>query len=271
MTKDQARPLLAEQAIPLPPKGPNRAVGIALLLVEKVAEWQPIGASDIARRLDLPKATVHRLLLALETFGWLERDLENRPLWSVSMRPIAVGGRAIERINGLRMAALSVMDILRHTTGETVHLGLVDGDHISLIERIDGLKSVNVFLPVGTSWALNWSSSGKAVLAHMSETEQARYLSTPRLHRKSETDIIPSAQLAEELEHIRERGYAMSVGLPPSATSSIGTAIFDKAGRPFAGISITGAADRLGEQELIALAPHLMSAARSISMGMNMD
>ena len=34
-----------------------------------------------------------RLLLALETFGWLERDGGSRPLWSVSMRPIAVGGR----------------------------------------------------------------------------------------------------------------------------------------------------------------------------------
>ena len=56
------------------PRGPSRPVGLALRLVERVAEWQPVGASDLARRLALPKATVHRLLLALETFGWLERD-----------------------------------------------------------------------------------------------------------------------------------------------------------------------------------------------------
>lgn len=253
------------------PKGPNRPVGLALLLVERVAEWQPIGASDIARRLTLPKATVHRLLLALEAFGWLERDGGSRPLWSVSMRPIAVGGRAIERKSGLRMAALSVMDALRHTTGETIHLGLVDGENIALIERIDGVNSVNIFLPVGTSWDLSWSSSGKAVLAHLPEAEQARYLQTPRFRRKSETEIIPAGQLADELTQIRERGFAISVGVPPAASSSIGTAIFDKRGRPFAGLSITGASDRLREEQLLALAPHLTAAARRISMGMNMD
>ena len=253
------------------PKGPNRSVGLSLRLVERVAEWQPIGASDIARRLSLPKATVHRLLLALETFGWLERDGGSRPLWSVSMRPIAVGGRAIERKSGLRMAALSVMDALRHATGETIHLGLVDGENIALIERIDGVNSVNIFLPVGTSWDLSWSSSGKAVLAHLPEAERQNYLQTPRLRRKTDTEIIPTDQLAAELLQIRERGFAISVGVPPAASSSIGTAIFDKHGRPFAGLSITGAADRLHEEELLALAPHLVAAARRISIGMSMD
>lgn len=268
------KPLNPEPASPtddIDPKGPNRPVGLALLLVERVAEWQPIGASDIARRLALPKATVHRLLLALEIFGWLERDGGSRPLWSVSMRPIAVGGRAIERKSGLRMAALSVMDALRHATGETIHLGLVDGENIALIERIDGVNSVNIFLPVGTSWDLSWSSSGKAVLAHLPEAEQQSYLRTPRFRRKSETDIIPPDQLAEELAQIRERGFAISVGVPPAASSSIGTAIFDKRGRPFAGLSITGASDRLREEQLLALAPHLTAAARRISIGMNMD
>ena len=252
-------------------RGPSRPVGLALLLVERVAEWQPIGASDIARRLALPKATVHRLLLALETFGWLERDGGSRPLWSVSMRPIAVGGRAIERKSGLRMAALSVMDALRHETGESIHLGLVDGENIVLIERIDGVNSVNIFLPVGTSWDLSWSSSGKSVLAHLPEAELERFLRTPRFRRKSETDIIPVAELRDELAGIRARGFAISVGVPPAASSSIGTAIFDKRGRAFAGLSITGASDRLREDELLALAPQLVAAARRISIGMSMD
>lgn len=51
----------------------------------------------------------------------------------------------------------------------------------------------------------------------------------------------------------------------------IGTAIFDKRGRPFACLSITGAADRLHEKDLLALAPHLVAPARRISIGMSMD
>lgn len=252
-------------------KAPMRPVGLALELIERVAELQPISASDIARRLGVPKATAHRLLLALEHFGWLERDGGSRPLWSVSTRPIAVGGRAIERKSGLRIAALPIMDALRHATGETVHLGLVNGETMLLIERLDGVQSVSVFLPVGTSWDLSWSSAGKSVLAYQSDAQREAFLRTPRFRRRSETEIIPVAELSAELANIRERGFAISVGRPPALSSSIGTAIFDKYGRPFAGLSITGSSSRLREEQLLALAPQLVDAARRISIGMSMD
>lgn len=252
-------------------RAPMRPVGLALRLVQSVAELQPISASEIARRIDLPKATVHRLLLALEQYGWLERDGGSRPLWSVTMKPIAIGGRAIERKSGIRVAALSSMDALRRATGETIHLGLLDGDRIVLIERIDGVNSVNVFLPVGTSWDLHWSSAGKALLAHMPDAVRAAYLARPLVRRKSETDILPAEELAAELAQIRERGFAMSIGTLPARSSSIGAPIFDKRGLPFAGISITGASDRLGADDMLALAPRLTDAARAISIGMSID
>lgn len=252
-------------------KAPMRPVGLALALVERVAEWQPIGASELARRMDLPKATIHRLLLALEVYGWLERDGGTRPRWSVTVKPISIGGRAIEHKSGLRMAALSIMDSLRHATGETVHLGLLQGDNILLIERIDGINSVNIFLPVGTSWDLSWSSAGKVVLANLPVGRQKAYLQTPRFRRKSETEIIPIDELTAELAMIRECGFAMSVGMPPAASSSVGAPIFDKDGVAFAGLSITGAANRLRTDELLTLAPRVVEAARRISIGMTMS
>lgn len=249
-------------------RGPMRPVGLALAVVDRVAELQPIGASDLARHIALPKATVHRLLLALESYGWLERGAGPRPRWSLTVKPIGIGGRAIERKSGLRMAALSVMDSLRHETGETVHLGLLHGDKMLLIERIDGIKSVGIFLPVGTSWDLTWSSSGRAILANLSADEQREFLRTPRYRRRSETDVIPVGELMAELALVRERGFAISVGIAGANSSSIGAAIFDRHGAPFAGLSLSGAVDRLREPELMALAPLLVEAARRISMGM---
>lgn len=262
-----------ERGTAFPPDAASqmRPVRLALQMVERIAQWQPISASELARRLALPKATVHRLLIALEQFGWLERQGGTRPLWSLTSRPITIGGHAIERKSGIRMSALSVMDALRIATGETVHLGLLDGETIILIERLDGFKSVNVFLPTGTSWDLSWSSGGRAVLAHMSAEFQQAYLEVPRYRRKSETDIMPRDELAAELTAIRQQGFAISIGVLPASSSSIGCAIFDKTGAPFAAISISGASDRLGRADLLSLAPHLVEAARSISMGMGMS
>src|SRR5690348_8101143 len=112
-----------------------RPIELALRLIERVAELQPVGTSDLARDMGLPKATVHRLVQALERAGWLEREPDSRALWCVSLKPIAVSGRAIERKRGLRMAALPVMDDLRRETGETLHLGLLVDDGIVLVER----------------------------------------------------------------------------------------------------------------------------------------
>ncbi|QJQ32587.1 IclR family transcriptional regulator [Sphingomonas lacunae] len=243
-------------------------MGLALAVVERVAEAQPIGASDLARRMDLPKATVHRVLLALEAYGWLERDGGVRPRWSVTVRPISIAGRAIEHKSGLRTAALSIMDALRAETGETVHLGLLQGEKILLIERIDGVKSVNIFLPVGTSWDLTWSSGGKAVLAHMPADQLAVFMQSPRYRRKSETDVIPPEELAAELAQIRRQGFAISVGGGASFSSSVGAPIFDSQGCALAGLSISGAANRLRERQLMELAPRVVEAARRINIGM---
>jgi IclR family acetate operon transcriptional repressor len=173
--------------------------------------------------------------------------------------------------SGALVSALSVMDALRNATGETIHLGLLDDEAIILIERLDGFKSVSVFLPTGTSWDLSWSSGGKAVLAHLPIKMQEAYLDTPRYRRKSETDFMPREELAAELATIRQQGFAISVGVQPASSSSIGCAIFDKSGAPFATISITGASDRLRRSDLLALAPQVKEAARRISMGMSMS
>ncbi|WP_337188756.1 IclR family transcriptional regulator [Phenylobacterium sp.] len=246
-----------------------RPVELALQVLERVAEDQPIGASELARRMQLPKATVHRLLIVLEHCGWLERDGDGRAQWSVTLKPVAVAGRAIERKSGLRMAALPVIDELRRTTDETVHLGVLEGDSVVLMERFDGAKSVNRFLPIGTHWHLHWSSAGRAILANFPPDRQAAYLAQPLLKRRS-TEPLEPGELAAELDAVKAQGYAITIGGGEARSSSVGAAIFDKQGFPFAGLSITGAVERLTREKLEALAPQVAAAAHRISMGMSL-
>ena len=56
----------------------------ALRVFEEVAARQPVGLSELARRLDLPKATVQRALTTLEASGWLRHDISQPGLWVVT-------------------------------------------------------------------------------------------------------------------------------------------------------------------------------------------
>lgn len=245
-----------------------RAVEIALRLIEQIAENQPAGASDLARELNLPKATVHRSLLTLERSGWIERLDDGRTRWMLSLKPLTVGGQAIEARRGLRMAALPVMEALRRATEETVQLSVLDADSIVLIERFDGLRSSRAFIPFGKRWDLHRSSAGKAVLANLPLEARQAYLAKPLLRRRS-TELMDPAELEAELELTRTRGFAMTLGAKPPDTNTVGAAIFDKRGHPFAAISISGPAERLLADDCLRLAPQVMDAAERISIGMS--
>src|ERR1700731_2307057 len=90
--------------------------------MEEMAAHQPVGVSELARLLDLSKTTVHRSLMTLRDAGWIQPADHGRALWSLSVRALVVGGRAVDSHSGLRSIAVPVMEELRRATEETIHL-----------------------------------------------------------------------------------------------------------------------------------------------------
>ncbi len=82
----------------------------------------PIGVSEIARQLDIPKSSAHMLLLTLEGRGYVVSDEQRRFALSAIL-----GRRGREWVGGELGALLDiakpVMNKLAHVTGESVFLG----------------------------------------------------------------------------------------------------------------------------------------------------
>ena len=225
------------------PDGTMRSVRTALRVLEAVAELQPVGLSELSRKLELPKATVQRGLSTLASAGWLENDPAEPARWIVSTRAFIVGATVGDR-GGLRPQALPFMNALAAEVQETIHLMIPDGNTVVLIERLDSPHPVRAFSPLGARAPLHASSNGKAILAHRPDEEISRYLAT-ELSPVTPHTIVQPDMLRRELDLIRERGYAVADEELQDGVVSVAAAIRPGNRSPVGSLSISGPKSRM--------------------------
>jgi IclR family transcriptional regulator, acetate operon repressor len=227
------------------------AVSTALRVLEHVAVHQPIGVSDVARALDLPKSTVQRSLKELSDADWVEQESDGSRRWVQTVKLLNLaqqdGGRSI------RGRALPVMRTLLHQVDENVHLALRSGSTIALIAKLESSKAVRPHDPLGVSHPLHMSSTGKAILAWASPDDIDFYLSTAHRHVPPNTPHIDPAQLADELEEIRACGYALNRGDLRPEIRAAAAPFFVTGPHPIAAISVALPTHRISLDELAAL------------------
>jgi len=244
-----------------------RAIQTTLQVVEVLGRLQPAGVSEISRELELPKSTVQRSLKALHAAGWIEAISGERGAWSLTIKALMAAGRGDYATRHLRMAAIPVMEELRRKTEESIYLAARHEQQITLIERLDGIKQVVHAWPLWRGGQMHSTSLGKAILASLPEPELSAYLAKPLIKVTPLTQTDPQL-LRQELEEIRDRGYATAFRTNWPEENGVGAAIRNSRGRAFAAISLSAPADRVSAEQCIALGPLLVDAARRIGMGL---
>jgi IclR family acetate operon transcriptional repressor len=213
--------------------------------------------------LDLSKTTVHRALMSLAEAGWIEPTGEARKSWQLSIHALVVAGRALESQLGLRSIAIPVMEGLRRSTEETVHLVVRYHDSVALIERLDAIKPVRIFHPFGGRAPLHVTSSGKAILANLPQAELASYL-------QRSSGKAKAGPLARELQQVRRRGFAINLGQNMPDANAVGAAIMGDGDRPIAAITVSAPSERMPEKLCLVRGPLVHDAARRISLGLRL-
>jgi IclR family acetate operon transcriptional repressor len=245
----------------------NRSVLVALKVMEEIAANQPIGVSALARALGLSKTTVHRSLLTLAEAGWISASNDRQALWRLSARALLVGSRAVESHGGLRGIAIPVMEDLRRQTEETIHLLVRDRTQVVLIERLDGIKPVRVFNPLGGRASVFRTSAGKAILSRLPQQDLDACLLV--LEARSGADRLPDHDaLVAELAVVRRQGFAINLAANQPDVHAVAAAILDPDGYPIAAVTISSVPERLTESVCLQLGPLVVDAARRIGIGL---
>ncbi|MGH3098164.1 MAG: IclR family transcriptional regulator [Streptosporangiales bacterium] len=215
----------------------------ALRVLEGVAARQPIGVSELARELGLPKSSVQRALRTLHAAGWLHQAGTELTRWALTTKALHVAHHVGGDLS-LRDVAVPVMEELREETGETVHLEVREGRHAVLIERLETPKPVRIVLPLGVGAPLHGSSNGKAILAHC-PPEEIEQIIAEGLPRYTDATIVDAGALRAELADIRRRGYATNRGEWRTDVAAVAAAILDGEGHAVASMSISTPIDRM--------------------------
>ncbi|MFZ5918449.1 MAG: IclR family transcriptional regulator [Chloroflexota bacterium] len=221
------------------------------------------GVTEISAALGLNKSRVFRILSTLEQHGFVEQNLDSKR-YRLGLRLLAYSEAVHRRLNVVHTAD-PVLDQLAEQSGETVHMGVVDGHEAVCVAKRESKHSVRLYAQVGKRAPLHAGGVPKVLLAHMSTEERQRIIRDNGLPRFTDNTITDPAALEEALAQIRQDGYVVAEqDLEPGA-HSIAAPIRDHGGRVVAALSVAGPSQRFSTQDIQRFVRLVCDAADQIS------
>jgi IclR family acetate operon transcriptional repressor len=163
--------------------------------------------TEVARELEMPTATAHRIVRALEARSYLAKDGTR---YRLGFAAIDLGRRATASVD-LRSRLRGVLRELATATRETALLTVYDESrHGSLcVDRIETTHSLRLTIEIGRVTPIHAGASAKALLAYLDEATIEDVLAGELVGLAPGTLTDPDA-LRKELAGIRRRGWAQS-------------------------------------------------------------
>ncbi|SDX66055.1 transcriptional regulator, IclR family [Modestobacter sp. DSM 44400] len=240
----------------------------ALRALELIASHQPLGVSELARRLEIPKPTAQRALRTLADADWIQRSESQSGRWVLTTKPLRIAN-GIGREFGLREAALGPMTRLAERTTESVHLALLDRLDVVTIDDIESTQVVRIHWPIGSRSPAYASANGKAILATLPRDRVRQHLPDKLRALTSET-ITTMKDFDAELDRVVERGYAVQRGEQRADVASI-AAVVGRPGQPVASLSLFMPAHRFPEAEEAHFGAMVRSASEQVTAALTVN
>ena len=246
----------------LAPQYPIESVDNALKLLLLLGERPEIRLSEATRYLGVAPSTAHRLLAMLAYRGFVRQDPVSkayRPGPSLTGVAFSIFGRL-----DIQRSAAPIMRNLAERLRESIHIGMLDGANVHFVAAVEGPAAVRVASRLGRTMPAHCTSTGKAMLAQLSETELRQLLPSEELERITPRSIGSRTELEVELARIRERGYAVNREESEEGVASVAVPIPTRAPGLRLALNAAAPCNRLDSSGYQVLAAALAKAAKEI-------
>ncbi len=218
----------------------------------------PYGITELGTATGLSKATVFRLLGALENEGLVARD-RGSGAYRLGPEMILLGASALSTTD-LREVAHHELLRLTDESGETSTLEVLTGSDVLVVDEVQGRFLFSAKPEIGRRWPIHATSTGKILLAFAEPR-----LPLPRLIRHSPRTITTRTRMERELMRVKENGYALAIEELEPGLVAMAAPIRNHLGSVAAAISINGPASRLNPKRRRELLTTLCEAATRVS------
>jgi IclR family transcriptional regulator, KDG regulon repressor len=171
-------------------------------ILETLKDEEGLTITEVTQRTGLPKSTVYRHLTTLTELGYvIERDGG----FYIGLRLLEISEQTRNRKTGYTAAKRKVFELGKETDERSVFIVEEDYDAVYL-HRYGSLSDTMI----GKRRPMHSLASGKVILAEWDDEVVADVIETKGLDRHTKSTITDPDALFDELEAIREQGYAVN-------------------------------------------------------------
>ncbi|TBL79963.1 IclR family transcriptional regulator [Paenibacillus thalictri] len=241
----------------------ERALQILDLFDEQNSELK---ITDISKRMNLHKSTVHSLLKTLQVQRYIEQDGASGK-YRLGMKLFERGNLLLQSMDIRGIARKYLLDLAANT-GQTANLVLLDGQAGVYIDKVEGPRAAIRYSRIGRRIPLHCSAVGKAMAAFMGEAELKELLAGYIYEKQTAKTIGSEVEFVQELAAVRAAGVAIDHEENEPGVRCAAVPLYNYEGRVTAALSISTLTSSVDEAELDSCIALLRQAAADISAQM---
>lgn len=200
-------------------------------------ECTEISLSKLSKELGTHKSTAYRIAMTLCEEGFLRWNPTDGT-YSLGLKILELSSTLLQSLE-LRTKARPYMEILNKVSGEFVHLGVRDKSEVVYVDKIEGNRGIRLYSEIGKRASCHCTALGKALLSGLSNQEVIGLFKNKELKPLTPNTIVSIPALLENLEEIRNKGYALDLEEHEPLVYCVAAPIKNYNGTHIASISIT--------------------------------
>ena len=241
---------------------PALARGLQVLGCFSRTERELTGA-ELSRRLEVPRASVFRMLHTLEQMGFVER-VPDSPAYKLSIGVLRLG---FEFLASMELTELgrSIIQELRTQSGYSAHLVVRDGRDVVFVLKEAGVNALFHSIQVGARLPAHATVLGRQLLSDMDLAALRKLYPETPLPAYTPRTPTTLEQLHAQIDAERAAGYGISQGGYETGITTIAAPVFNDQHRVVAAVSITVPSQQISDDQVQSLAPQVRQAADQLT------
>ena len=240
----------------------------AQILSSVNAESSGATLSDVVNSVALSKATTHRFLRALVEIDFLSHE-PDRGTYRIGPALLRFGASAMQ-YHDLKAAARPYLEEAQLATGESATLVVPSGEQRLTLDVVLSGQELRAAPEIGGLKPIYEGAAGKAMLAWYRQSELDAVYESLALQHPASRGGAKLRRLKRDMNEIRERGYAISVGESVRGEAASAAPIFGKSGKVVGSLNVSGPELRMPESTLRKNGKMLAAGAASLSKSLKL-